>query len=149
MKIIAQNKKANFDYEILEKIEAGLELKGFEVKSIKTGHISLKGSFVTKLGKELFLTNAKIPLYKHAGQVKNYEETRPRKLLVKKREIKSLIGKIQVQGLTLIPLSVYIKDGLVKLLFALGKGKKRYDKREFIKKREASREIGRKLKYQR
>lgn len=146
MKILAINKRANFDYEILEKYEAGIVLFGHEVKSVKTGHISLKGSFVTlkRTGKALpepYLTNAHIPQYKHAGDLKNYEPTRPRKLLMKKNEIKYLIGKRQEQGLTLVPLKVYIKHSLLKLEFGVGKGKKKIDKRETIKKRELDRKI--------
>jgi len=146
MPTLASNKKAFFDYEILEKFEAGLALKGFEVKAIKTGHISIKGAFVTVKGKELFLTNAKIPLYQHAGKVENYEETAPRKLLLKKNEINRLIGKVKVEGLTLIPISVYNKRRLIKLEFALAKGKKKYDKRQAIKKRDTDREIARQMK---
>jgi len=120
-----------------------LVLAGFEVKSIKTGHISLKESFVTIKGNELYLTNANIPLYKHAGKVANYNPTNPRKLLLKKSEIKHLIGKARTQGLTLVPIRVYTKKRLIKLEFGLGKGKKEYDKREKIKKREDERGIRR------
>lgn len=146
MKILAVNKRANFDYEILETYEAGIVLFGHEVKSVKTGHISLKGSFVTlkRTGKslpEVYLTNAHIPLYKHAGSIASYDPTRPRKLLLKKNEIKYLIGKRQEQGLTLVPLKVYIKRSLLKLQFGVGKGKKKIDKREKIKKRELDRNI--------
>lgn len=146
MPTLASNKKAFFDYEILEKFEAGLALKGFEVKAIKTGHISIKGAFVTVKGKELFLTNAKIPLYQHTGKIESYEETAPRKLLLKKNEINRLIGKVKIEGLTLIPISVYNKRKLIKLEFALAKGKKKYDKRQTIKKRDADREIARQMK---
>jgi SsrA-binding protein len=146
MSELAYNKRANFDYEILEKYEAGLELLGHEVKSIKTGHISLKESFVTIRGVELFLTNAHIPHYKHAGKLENYDPTRPRKLLVKKAEIRRLIGKARTQGLTLVPIRVYTKRRYLKLEFGLGKGKKEYDKRDKIKKREDERGIRRLLK---
>lgn len=142
----AYNKRASFDYDISDKYEAGLVLRGFEVKSVKTGHISLKGSFVTVRGNELFLTNANIPLYKHAGAIANYDPTRPRKLLLKKREIAHLIGKSRVEGLTLVPIRVYTKRGLLKLEFGAGKGRKKVDKREVIKKREAKRKIERALK---
>ncbi|MFH1822775.1 MAG: SsrA-binding protein SmpB [Patescibacteria group bacterium] len=146
MPTLAVNKRANFDYNILEKYEAGLILLGHEVKSIKTGHISLKGSYVTlkqiknKLP-ELYLIKAHIPLYKHAGTVKDYQPERPRKLLIKKNEIKHLIGKKQEQGLTLVPLKIYTKHSLIKLEFGVGKGKKKYDKREDIKKKESDRRI--------
>ncbi|MCG2701030.1 SsrA-binding protein SmpB, partial [Candidatus Parcubacteria bacterium] len=114
MPTLAVNKRANYDYEIKDKFEAGIMLLGHEVKSVKTGHINLKGSYVTlkktkKALPEIYLINAHIPLYKHAGTVKSYNPTRPRKLLVKKNEIKHLIGKKQEQGLTLVPLKMYTK----------------------------------------
>ena len=148
MPTYAINKRANFDYEILAKFEAGIVLAGYEVKSIKTGHISLKEAFVTlkKSNKNLpdaYLTNCHIPLYKHAGRLDNYEPTRPRKLLLKKSEIKQLIGKIQEKGLTLVPIRVYNKGSLIKLEFGIGKGKKKIDKREAIKKRETDRGLQR------
>ena len=147
MPTLAVNKRANYDYEILSKYEAGLVLLGHEVKSIKTGHISLKGSFVTvknikgKRLPELSLINAHIPLYKYAGTVKKYDPYRSRKLLLKKNEIKHLIGKKQEQGLTLVPIKIYTKHGFVKMEFGIGKGKKKIDKRESIKKREVDRRI--------
>jgi len=147
MPTLAFNKRANFDYEIKEKYEAGLVLLGHEVKSIKTGHINLKGSYVTfkkakgRLLPELFLINVHIPLYKFAGSIKNYDPYRSRKLLLKKNEISHLIGKKQEQGLTLVPIRVYTKRGYVKLEFGIGKGKKKADKREAIKKRDIDRRI--------
>ena len=146
MATIAINKRATFDYEILEKYEAGLMLIGAEVKSIKSGRISLKESFVTIKGSELYLTNANIPKYAFAGNLPSYEPTRPRKLLVKKSESKSLIGKARTQGLTLIPLRVYTKKRLVKLEFALARGKKAYDKRSDMAKKDAKKKIERALK---
>lgn len=146
MPILAINKRARYDYEILEKYEAGLVLAGHEVKSVKTGHISLKESFVTIHGSELYLTNAHIPPYRHAGQISNYDPSRPRKLLLRKSEIKSLIGKVRTQGLTLVPLKLYTKKRLLKLEFGLGKGKKEYDKRQDIRKREDERKIKQTLK---
>lgn len=143
---IALNKRAVFDYAILEKYEAGLVLFGHEVKSIKTKHVSLKESFVTTHGNELYLTNAHIPPYSHAGAIADYNPTRPRKLLLKKSEIKHLIGKVRAQGLTLVPLRLYTKRRLIKLQFGLGKGKKEYDKREKIRKREDERGMKRLLK---
>jgi len=147
MPTLAFNKRANFDYEIKEKYEAGLVLLGHEVKSIKTGHINLKGSYVTfkkakgRLLPELFLINVHIPLYKFSGSIKNYDPYRSRKLLLKKNEISHLIGKKQEQGLTLVPIRVYTKRGYVKLEFGIGKGKKKADKREAIKKRDIDRRI--------
>lgn len=146
MPTLAFNKRANFDYEIGDKYEAGLVLAGQEVKSVKMGHISLKESFVTVKGTELYLTNAHITPYKHAGELKNYDPTRPRKLLLKKSEIKHLTGKVRIQGLTLVPISVYTKKRLIKLEFGVGKGKKKHDKRETISKREVERNIRRELK---
>ena len=146
MTTLAYNKRANFDYEILEKYEAGLMLTGQEVKSVRTGHISLKGSFVTAKGSELFLTNATIPPYAPAGEIKSYDPTRSRKLLLKRSEIASLIGKSRTQGLTMVPIRVYTKKRLLKLEFGLGKGKKEFDKRAKIQKRETQRNIERMLK---
>lgn len=146
MGTIAINKRANFDYEILDKYEAGIMLSGQEVKSIKTKHVSLKESFVTIHSGELYLTNAHVPPYIHAGTVPNYNPTRPRKLLLKKSEIKHLIGKARTQGLTLVPIKLYTKRRLVKLEFGLGKGKKQYDKREGIRKREDEKRMRRILK---
>jgi SsrA-binding protein len=146
MATLAFNKRSGFDYQLMDRYEAGIVLTGPEVKSIKTGHISLKGSFVTLKGGELYLTNANIPPYIHAGILKNYDPTRPRKLLLKKSEIKSLIGKVRISGLTLVPIRVYTKKRLIKLEFAVAKGKKKYDKRESIKKRDAERKIKQELK---
>lgn len=146
MSVLAINKRASFDYDLSEKFEAGLVLRGYEVKSVKTGHISLKGSFVTVRGEELFLTNANIPLYKHAGAIANYDPTGPRKLLLKRSEIAHLIGKSRTEGLTLVPMRVYTKRGLLKLEFGIGKGRKKVDKREVIKNREAKRKISRALR---
>ncbi|HPN55200.1 MAG TPA: SsrA-binding protein SmpB [Candidatus Moranbacteria bacterium] len=146
MSILAINKRASFDYELQDKYEAGLVLTGAEVKSIKTGHISLKGSFVTMHGEELYLTNANIPPYPFAKNSAAYDPTRSRKLLVRKSEIRHLIGKLQVKGLTLVPLRVYTKKRLIKLEFALAKGKKAHDKRQDIAKKESKRKIERALK---
>lgn len=146
MKTLAINKRATYDYEILEKIEGGLALKGYEVKSIKTGHISLKGSYVTIKNEEAYLTNASIPAYQPANMPESYDPTGPRKVLLRKKQIKSLIGKISQKGLTLVPIKVYSKHGLIKLEFGLGKGKRKIDKRESIKKREEKVKIERVLK---
>ena len=146
MKILAWNKKAGFDYEILESYEAGLVLYGHEVKAIKTGHVSLTGSYVVAKGNEFFLINALIPPYQPANTPKDYDPQRSRKLLLKKSEIRSLVGKSKTKGLTLIPIKLYTKKSKIKLEFALAKGKKKIDKREKIKKRDIEREIGRKLR---
>jgi SsrA-binding protein len=143
---LAYNKRANFDYEISQTFEAGLVLTGQEVKSIKTKHVSLKGAFVTthltsKQLPDFILTNAHIPPYKFAGKVADYSPERPRKLLLKKSQIKYLLGKKQEQGLTLVPIKIYTKKSLIKLEFGLGKGKKKYDKRQSIKERDNARHL--------
>lgn len=146
MATLAYNKRANFDYQISDTYEAGLVLTGQEVKSIKSGHISLKESFVTVKGNELYLTNANVPPYKHAGDIKNYDPTRSRKLLLRKSEIKHLTGKTRIEGLTLVPIRVYTKKRLLKLEFGVGKGKKKFDKRQDIAKRDAEKKIRKMLK---
>jgi SsrA-binding protein len=142
---LAQNKKANFDYELLEKHEAGLVLFGHEVKAIRAGQLSLKGSYIsirTNQGHpELFLINCQVSPYKQAGDMPDYNPLRERKLLLKKDEIRRLLGKKQIEGLTLIPLKIYTNHSFLKLEFALAKGKKKYDKRESIKKREVDRQL--------
>lgn len=145
VKVIATNKKARFDYEILETFEAGIVLTGPEVKSVKLGHISIKESYATVRSEEVFLTNAHISPYKQAASIEQ-EPTRSRKLLLKKSEIKSLIGKAQTQGLTLIPIQVYLKRGFVKVEIGLGRGKKKHDKRESIKKKDVKREVEREMR---
>ncbi len=147
MKIFAKNPRASFDYTFLEKYEAGLVLRGMEVKAIKAGQASLKGAFITPHKEnELFLTNATIPPYKFAGSVGDYDPTAPRKLLLHKKEILYLIGKVRTEGLTMVPISLYNRRGKIKLKFALARGKKKYDKREDLKKRTARREMERKMK---
>ena len=146
MRTLAENKKAYFDYEILETYEAGIVLIGQEVKAIKTGHIGLKGSYVVIKDNEFFLIGANIPPYQPKNAPANYEPERSRKLLLTKSEIKSLIGKSRQKNLTLVALKVYTKNGKIKLLFGLAKGKKKIDKREKIKKREFQIERERLLK---
>ena len=146
MPTLATNKRAHFDYELHEKYEAGLVLTGAEVKSTKSGHISLKGSFVSMHNSEIYLTNATISRYPFANIKIAYDPTRSRKLLIKKSEIKSLIGKLHTKGLTLVPLRVYTKKRLIKLEFAIGRGKKAFDKRSDIAKNEAKRNMDRALK---
>lgn len=140
--IISTNKRAYFDYEILETLEAGIELKGYEVKSIKNGRINLAGSYAVIRGGEAYLLNCDIPHYQPANMPKDYDSKRTRRLLLKKQEINSLIGRIQEKGLTLTPLKAYTKRGKIKLEIGLAKSRKKADKREYIKKREAKREIG-------
>ena len=152
MSILAENRKSSYDYEFLETYEAGLVLFGFEVKAIKTGRVSLQGSFVILKSGELYLTNATIPAYQSANIPTDYSPSRSRKLLLKKSEINSLIGKSKAKGLTLIPIRLYTKkntlrgtQGKIKLEFAVAKGKRKVDKREAIKKRDIERELGRSI----
>lgn len=142
MKIV--NRRAFYDYKILEKLEAGINLIGAEVKSLKGGHADLTGSFVRIIGSEAYLVNAKIFPLEYA-RLEGYDERRTRKLLLHKKEIISLKGKTEGSNLTIIPLSLYIKDRLVKVEVALASGKKKFDKRRAIKKRDLDREIEREL----
>ena len=152
MKILAENKKAYFNYKILEKFEAGISLIGQEVKSIRIRGVNLAGSYVvlrrpTESGyPEAFWIGAKISPYQPKNAPLDYNLERSRKLLLKKAEIKYLTGKVKQRGLTLVPLKVYTKKGKIKLEFGVVKGKKKFDKRELIKKREAEKEIRRELK---
>ena len=129
------NRKAKFDYTILEEIEAGMVLKGTEVKSIKDGKANIKDSYAIIKNGEVYLLNMHISEYKE-GNIFNHEETRTRKLLLHKKEILKLRDKVELQGLTLIPLKVYFKKNKAKVLLGLAKGKKTYDKRESIKERD-------------
>lgn len=146
MPTLATNRQARFSYKILEKYEAGIVLTGHEVKSAKNGHLSLRGSYVTIKNQEAWLINTLISPYQPKNMPDNYEPIHPRKLLLHKQEIKSLIGKIKQKGLTLVPLRVYTKHRMVKLEFGLGQGKRKTDKRETIKKRETKRRIDRALR---
>lgn len=139
----AENRKAKFDYEILEKYEAGIELLGSEVKSIRKGQMSLEGAFVIVRGGETFLINANIPPYQPKNTPKDYNPLKNRKLLLTKKEIAELAGSEKNRSLTIVPISVYNKGRKIKVEIALVKGKKKHDKRESIKKRETEREIRR------
>lgn len=143
--VITKNKRAYFDYQILETYEAGIELLGFEVKAIKSGRINLAGSYVVIRDNQAWLLNADIPPYQPLNTPAGYDSKRTRRLLLKSAEIKSLIGRTQEKGLTLVPLKVYTKNRRIKLEIGLGKSKKKADKREAIKKRDIEREIGRKI----
>ena len=147
MTTFTENRKAYFDYEILEKFEAGLVLKGAEVKSIKNGRVNLTGSYVNLHNSELYLIGAYIAPYQPKNQPADYDPARSKKLLLRKKEISYLTGKIKQKGLTLIPLKVYNKGRRVKLEFGLARGKKQYDKRDTISRREINREIDRKTKH--
>ncbi len=148
MKIIAKNKKAFFNYEILGSYEAGISLQGSEVKSIREGKISLKESYAEIKGGEVFLVNCHISPYEAANRF-NHEPTRERKLLLHRQEIKRLTGKIKEKGLTLIPTKIMINDkGKVKVEVSLAKGKRVYQKREAIKEKDREREMRAELKRQ-
>lgn len=140
MKIYAENKKAFFNYEIIDQFEAGIVLTGAEVKSIREKKVSLKESFATIKKTEIWLTNTHINPYKPAN-IENYEPTQPRKLLLSKEEIMKIIGKLTTDNYTLVPLKIYDNKGKIKILIALAKGKKKRDKREQIKKRDIERDI--------
>lgn len=147
MKSLATNKRAAFDYEILEKYEAGLILFGYEAKAVKAGKMSLSGSYVVIKDNEAFLLNSSVAPYQPNNTPQGYDAARTRKLLLHKDEIKSLIGKTRQQGLTLIPLSVYTNTrGIIKLRFGLARGKKKYDKREKIAERDNKRRIDRAMR---
>ncbi|PIR31849.1 MAG: SsrA-binding protein [Alphaproteobacteria bacterium CG11_big_fil_rev_8_21_14_0_20_44_7] len=144
--IIAENRKARYNYEILEEFEVGIVLQGSEVKSLRKGKASIAEAHAAEMEGEMWLFNVNIPEYKQAGPM-NHMPKRPRKLLMKKLEIKRMIGKIKEKGLTLVPLSIYFnKRGLVKILLGIGKGKKQHDKRETIKQRDWDRKKGNILK---
>lgn len=136
----AYNKRAGFDFEILEKFEAGLSLLGTEVKSIRKGHMSLRGSFVTIHNREAFLTNATIPPWQISNAPANYDPVRSRKLLLSASELKYLIGKVTTIGLTIVPIRVYNEGSVIKVEIGLAKGKKQYDKKEKQKERDIKRD---------
>ena len=146
MSTLAVNKKARFDYEILETLEGGLRLTGAETKSAKAGHVQLKGAFLHIQGSELWLKGSFIGAYKPSGIHEEYDPNRDRKVLVHRRELNRLSGKRQADGYTLIPLSFYTKGNLVKLEFAVARGKKQYEKRESLKKRDVEKQIRERIK---
>jgi len=146
MRVITENKKALFDYKILEKYRAGIVLTGQEVKSIKLGRINITGAYVVLRGEEAFLIGATVPPYQPRNLREEYNPSHSRKLLLRKAEIKHLIGSAHQKGLTLVSLKVYTDAGKIKLEFGVGKHRKKVDKREKIKKRETQREIQRALK---
>jgi SsrA-binding protein len=142
----AENRKAYFNYEMLEKYEAGVELLGTEVKAVRRGQASLDGAFVIVRGGEVFLINANIQAYQPANSPENYDPLRNRKLLLTKKEIETLSGSEKNKSLTIVPISLYNKGRKIKAQIALARGKKKYDKRESIKKRDTDRELHRTLK---
>jgi SsrA-binding protein len=145
-RVVAENRRARYDYFVEEKFEAGIQLQGTEVKSLRSGEGSIAESYATVDGDQVFLINASIPQYK-SGSWMNHEPRRARRLLLKRREINKLTGAIQRQGLTLVPLSVYFNSsGKAKIEIALARGKKAHDKRDTIKERDWKREQGRLLR---
>jgi len=147
IKTVATNRKAYHNYLIQDSVEAGIALTGTEIKSIRAGRVSLGDAYVRPEAGELWLLNAHIARYE-AGSYLSHEPTRPRKLLLHRQQIDNLTSKVLEKGLTLVPLKLYIKDSIAKVEVALAKGKKLYDKRESIIRRETEREIGRALKRQ-
>jgi len=141
-----RNKKVLRDHELVEKIEAGVVLSGSEVKSVRTGQVSLAGGRIVIEGNEVWMTGVNITRYKHDGREEEYDTTRKRKLLIKKEERVSLEGKSRSGGLTLMPMSMYNKGKLIKVEIGLVRGKKIFEKREEIKKRKEKRELARRLK---
>ena len=140
MTIVAQNKKARYNYLFLELFESGIELRGSEVKSLRLGRVNITESYAREEGSELFLINSHFSKYSNSSYM-NHEETRPRKLLLNKREIRKIIGKLNKESLTLVPTKIFFnKKGFAKFEIALAKGKKDHDKREVSKKRSWERE---------
>ena len=145
-KVISDNREVRFRYEILETYEAGIELKGTEVKSIREGKVNLRDGYALIRDGEAWLLNVHISPYQKTTDYFNHDPRRTRRLLLHKQEIRKLIGKVEQQGLTLVPLKMYFKKGFVKITIALGKGKKIHDKRETIKQRQDQREMSRAMK---
>jgi SsrA-binding protein len=145
-KILSDNRQARYLYEILETYEAGLQLTGTEVKSIRAGKLNLQDGYALIRNGEAWLINVHISPYTGSGQYFNHEPRRTRKLLLHRQEIRKLIGRVEQQGLTLVPLRMYLKRGLVKVSLGLGKGKKLHDKREDLKRRQDQRDIQRAMK---
>lgn len=142
VKVVARNRKANFEYFLLERFEAGIELRGSEIKSVRNGQISINEAYVETNGREAWLVECHIAPYERASHFQ-HDPKRPKRLLLHKREIWELWNESRKKGVTIIPVSVYLKDGRAKVEIALAKGKKLYDKRQAIAKRDAQREIER------
>ena len=143
---LLQNRKAHFNYEFLEKLESGIELLGLEVKSLRQKLGSLEGAYVIVRGREAFLVNAYLPAFQPKNTPKGYDERRNRKLLLTKKEIATLASAESKKGLTIIPISVYNKGRKLKVSLAIARGKKKFDKRESIKKRDSERDMRREMK---
>lgn len=145
VKVVATNRKARFEYYLLESFEAGISLHGSEIKSIRAGQISLNEAYVQTDGKDAWLVNAHIAPYEQASRY-NHDPRRPRRLLLHRREIRAIWEAVQQKGMTVVPVQVYLKDGRAKVEIALAKGKKLYDKRQDIARRDQEREVARDLK---
>jgi SsrA-binding protein len=142
IKIIARNRKAKFEYDLGETFEAGIELRGTEIKSIRAGQVSLSEAYVRTNGRQAWLVSAHIAPYDQAS-VFNHDPERERRLLLHKKEIKTLWDGVRIKGMTIVPTILYLRDGLAKVEIALAKGKRRYDKRQAIKKRDMARDVDR------
>jgi SsrA-binding protein len=145
MQVIARNKKAKHDYDILDTYEAGIVLKGTEIKSVRQGKVNIKDTYCLPRNGQIRIMNMHISKYKHGNQF-NHDERRTRKLLMHKKEIIKIENKVNQDRVTVIPLSVYIKDGLCKIEIAIAKGKKQYDKRQSLKADQAKRDLQKALK---
>ena len=145
VKVVATNRKARFEYFLLESFEAGISLQGSEIKSIRAGQISLADAYVQTDGTDAWLVNAHIAPYEQASRY-NHDPRRPRRLLLHRREIRAIWEAIRQKGMTVIPVQVYLKDGRAKVEIALAKGKKLYDKRQDIARRDQEREVARDMK---
>lgn len=144
IKIVSRNRKAKFEYELFDKYEAGIELRGTEIKSIRVGQVSLSEAYVRTNGRQAWLVSAHIAPYDQAS-VFNHDPDRERRLLLHKREIHELWDGVRLKGMTIVPTMLYLRDGLAKVEIALAKGKRQYDKRQSIKKRDMAREVDRVL----
>ncbi len=145
IKVVYNNKRATFDYEILERFEAGLALTGTEIKSVRENQVSLQQSYVQARGEELWLLEANIAQYVH-GNRENHEPKRPRKLLLHRREINRILTNLSQKGLTVVPTRLYLKGGRAKIEIGLARGKRKFDKREDIARRDADRQVERALR---
>jgi SsrA-binding protein len=141
-KVISSNKKVLFDYDIIDKLEAGIILQGWEVKSVKAGHINIKGGFIKEKDGEIFLINSGVSTWKFSSPKTKEAENRVKKLLLNKKEIGKIVENIKVPGLTVVPFEVIINDkGLIKVIIAIAKGRKKFDKREKLKEKDLMRRV--------
>jgi SsrA-binding protein len=144
VKVISRNRKARFEYQLFDIFEAGIELRGSEIKSIRAGQVSLNEAYIRTNGQQAWLVGAHIAPYDQAASF-NHEPERDRRLLLHKKEIKSLWDGVRMKGMTIIPTTLYLRDGLAKVEIALAKGKRQYDKRQSIKKRDMARDVDREI----